>query len=399
MRGKNTNRKKTPMKKPTVLFPYVEAGMGHIVPMKAIARKFKELYGEKVNCREISFYLASGIVELIEFENRMKKSVVKQNRRRAFGFFMTANMNFFGAKISTAASARLLKRGAAKEAVKHMNALAPNLVVSTHWSTNYFAGKCEQKPLTVLYCPDTRLYPLFEYPCDLTLVPTRFGYEEALKKHKRRYNADNLRCVTALIGEEAFAVPRDKRALRAALGLAPDKFTVLLAEGGYGIGKSGEISRLIIERGLPVNLVVACGKNERLFAELSQLNTGKNCRLYPLGYTERMQEYIAAADLFCGKGGANTLSEATFAGVPQIVTNYASGVEKLNGEYYVKEIKTALKIFKPEKVVNAVERFIRNPSELEPFRAAAENQRQNYGAEQSARLIFGLLCTRFPELV
>lgn len=182
------------MKKPTVLFPYVEAGMGHIVPMKAIARKFKELYGEKVNCREISFYLASGIVEL------------------------------------------------------------------------------------------------------------------------------------------------------------------------------------------------------------SQLNTGKNCRLYPLGYTERIQEYIAAADLFCGKGGANTLSEATFAGVPQIVTNYASGVEKLNGEYYVKEIKTVLKIFKPEKVVNAVERFIRNPSELDPFRAAAENQRQNYGAEQSARLIFGLLLTRFPEL-
>ncbi|MDE5789199.1 MAG: hypothetical protein K2H78_02155, partial [Clostridia bacterium] len=273
------------MKKPTVLFPYVEAGMGHIVPMRAIARKFKEMYGGKVNCREISFYLASGLEELIEFENRMKNSVIKQNHRRAFGFFMTANMNFFGAKISTAASARCLKRGAAEAAISHMNALAPDLVVSTHWSTNYFAAKCDKKPLTVLYCPDTRLYPLFEYPCDLTLVPTRFGYEEAIKKHRRRYNEHNLKCVPALIAEEAFAVPRDKKAVRAALGLNPDKFTVVLAEGGYGIGKCGQISRMIVARDLPVTLVVACGKNEKLLAELSHIDCGTNCELRPIGYT------------------------------------------------------------------------------------------------------------------
>ncbi len=372
--------------------------MGHIVPMRAIARKFKELYGDKVNCREISFYLASGLEELIEFENRMKNSVVKQNRRRAFGFFMTANMNLFGAKISTATSAHCLKWGAAKSAISHMNALAPDLVVSTHWSTNYFAAKCAQKPLTVLYCPDTRLYPLFEYPCDLTLVPTRFGYEEALKKRKRQYNEHNLKCVPALIDEKAFAISRDKRTVRAALGLNPDKFTVVLAEGGYGIGKSGQISRLIAKRNLPVTLVVACGKNEKLLAELSLLKCGGNCELRPIGYTDRLNEYIAAADLFCGKSGANTLSEATFAGVPQIITNYASGVEKLNGKYYVDVIKTALKIFNAKKAVDAIERFILNPKELEPYRTAAEAQRQNYGAEQSARLIYRLLCTRFSEL-
>ncbi|MDE5789198.1 MAG: hypothetical protein K2H78_02150, partial [Clostridia bacterium] len=118
----------------------------------------------------------------------------------------------------------------------------------------------------------------------------------------------------------------------------------------------------------------------------------------PVGYTDRMLEYMAAADLFCGKSGANTLIEATFAGVPQIITNYASGVEKLNCEYYVDEIKTALKIFKPKKVVDAIEKFINDPTKLAPLQAAAEAQRQNYGAEQSARLIYELLCTRFPEL-
>lgn len=89
------------MKKPTVLFPYVEAGMGHIVPMRAIAKKFEELYGDRVICCEISFYLASGIEELLVFEERMKNSVIRQNRSHTFGFCMTAAMNFFGKKTLT----------------------------------------------------------------------------------------------------------------------------------------------------------------------------------------------------------------------------------------------------------------------------------------------------------
>jgi len=84
--------------------------------------------------------------------------------------------------------------------------------------------------------------------------------------------------------------------------------------------------------------------------------------------------------------------------VPQIVTKYASGIEKLNGEYYVRSIKTALKIFNAKKVVDKIEEFINDPQKLSPLKTAAEAQYENYGSEQTARLIFDLLCTRFPEL-
>lgn len=385
------------MQKPTVLFPYVEAGMGHIVPMRAIAKKFKELYGDKVICREINFYTSGGAEELILFEERMKQSVVKQNVNHLFGFMMTNAMQIFGAKISTAASAHCLKINACKAAVKYMDELAPDLVFSTHWSTNYFAAKCKTKPLTALYCPDVALYPIFEYPCDLTLTPTRYGYEKALKK-KRRYNGQNLKYAMTAIDDNAFFIPDDKERARRELGLTPDKFTVLFAEGGYGIGKCGEICRRIIERDLPVTMIAICGTNEKLFEELSHLKTEKNSELKLTKFTDRMQHYFAASDLFCGKSGGNVMSEATFAGVPQIITKYASGIEKMNGKYYEKEIKTAIKIFSPKKVVSAIESFAAEPEKLSPLRDAAILQRENYGAERSAKLIFELLCTRFPEL-
>ncbi|MDE6373084.1 MAG: hypothetical protein K2L72_01145, partial [Clostridia bacterium] len=365
------------MKKPTVLFPYVEAGMGHIAPMKAIAKKFEELYGDVTDCREVKFFADSGNDTLREFERKMCKSVIDSNRNKSLGFFMTFNMNFWGAKIATAASANCLEAGTAKPAVERMDELAPDLVFSTHWSTNYFAVKSAAAPLTVLYCPDARLYPLFNYPCDLALVPTRAGYEEALKKYKRRYNKDNLKCVPALIREEAFSVPRDRRAVRESLGLDPDKFTVLLAEGGYGIGKMTEICRRVLKRDLNVTLIPVCGKNEELFNELSGWQSGGRCDFRPVGFTEKMSEYMAAADLFCGKSGANVFAEACFFGVPQIVTKYASGVEKLNGEYYVNKIKTALKIFNAAKVADKIEEFADNPEKLKPLREAAEAQREN----------------------
>ena len=62
------------------------------------------------------------------------------------------------------------------------------------------------------------------------------------------------------------------------------------------------------------------------------------------------------------------------------------------------EVKSALKIFNPKKVVEKIEEFLAHPEELEPLRLAAEAQHDNYGPEQCARYIFELLCTRFPQL-
>ncbi|MCM1546678.1 MAG: hypothetical protein NC033_06575 [Clostridiales bacterium] len=386
------------MKKPRVLFPYVEAGMGHIVPMRAIAAKFKEMYGDRVECVECKFFGDSGDKTLVAFEKKMCKSVVDTNRDHALGFFMTASMLLFGAKIATPASSCCLKAGTKKPAVKHMEELAPDMVVSTHWATNYFAKQSPCAPQTVLYCPDAYTYPLFNYDSDLLLLPAKAGYEHALKRWKRRFNTDNLKCVPALIRDEAYEVTADKLKLREGLGLASDKFTVVLAEGGYGIGKLKKICREVIKRDLNVNLIAVCGKNEELYNQMKGWETGKNCAFHPVGFTDKMLEYMACADLFCGKSGANVFFEACFFGVPQIVTNTATHIEKFNCRYFVNDIKTALKIFNAKKVADKIEEFAADPEKLSPYKKAAVAQRENYGAEKTARLIYDLLCTRFPEL-
>ncbi len=157
------------------------------------------------------------------------------------------------------------------------------------------------------------------------------------------------------------------------------------------------ICEIILERDLPINLIAICGKNEQVHEQFSSMKSKGNTVFLPLGLVDDIFDYMVCADLFCGKG-SSILFEVTFMGIPQIVTKYATLIERSISEYYINEVGSAIKIFNPEEVVDKIVEVVANPQELEPYRQAALSQREGYGSEKIARYIFGLLCTRFPEL-
>ncbi len=368
------------------------------MPMNSIVDEFEKLYGDKVEVVRSQFFTETGNKSLINYERNLSENVMYYNKYPAFGFFATFNMDFWGTRTSTWCSVVFIGPRAYKAGVKHMEELAPDLVVSTHWATNYYAMKMKQnRPLTVMYCPDAKINTLFRSPCDLVMTSMQLGYDRAMKKHKRRFNQDNLKKVPFLIRKEAFDIPSDKKALREKLGLS-DRFTVLLADGGYGVGKMLPMTEELLKRDLPINLIAVCGKNAKLYAKLSEMKSKGNTAFYPMGLIDNMLEVVACADLSCGKSGASLMAEPCFFGVPQIITHYANDIERWIGKYYIEDVRSAIKEFDPIRAVDLVEKFSKNPKELEPYIEAALAQHSNYGAEMCARYIFGLLCTRFPDL-
>ena len=386
------------MKKPRVIFPYAEAGFGHIMPMNSIADKFEEMYGDKVECVRSQFFTESGDKKLAAVDRLMQNDVVKANKCTLYGHIQTFSMDFFGTWLSMWGAMTFMKPGSKSRGIKHIDELRPDLVVSTHFATNYYAVHCKSKPLTAVYFPDIIVNPMYRYPCDLLLVSATTGYERALKRHKRRFNKDNLVRVPFLIRKEAFEVTESKKELRKKLGLDESKFTIMLAEGGYGLGKMEKICKIILERDLPVTLIPVCGKNEKLYKKFLKSKSKGNTDFRPVGLSDNMFELLAASDVFCGKSGASMTSEPCFFGLPHIITKYATSIERYNGEYYINTVGSAMKIFKPSKVVDKIEEFIKNPALLEPYKKAAEAHHSEYGAEECAKKIFGLLCTRFPHL-
>lgn len=386
------------MGKPRVVFPYTEAGLGHIMPMNSIADEFERLYGDKVEVVRSRFFSETGDKKLKKYEKMLTDKVRDYNKHPSTGFFATFSMDFWGTKIASWGAVTFMGAGATKKAIRHMSELKPDLVVSTHWATNYYAMKMKERPLTAMYCPDAKINTLFRYPCDLTMASMPTGYERALKKHRRRYDKTNLKQVPFLIRKEAFEVSSDKAVLRQKLGLRPDKFTVILADGGYGVGKMFPMCEELLKRDLDVNIIAVSGKNEELYKRLNDLSSRGKTQFMPLGLADNMLELIACADVSCGKSGASMMAEPCFFGVPQIITHYATDIERWIGMYYIDYVGCAIKEFDVQNACDLIERFAAHPLLLQPYRDAALSQRSNYGAEKCARYLFGLLCTRFPHL-
>lgn len=383
------------MSKIKVLFPEVEAGLGHIMPLRSIYETFNRKYGDKVEVIKINFFKDTGYKRLDKFGDMLIHEVKAYSINHKRGYFANYACEFFGTTLSTFGTMIAKVPFSHIEGVKYMSEINPDVVFSTHWATNYYAEKMKNKPFTIMYCPDVIMNKLFMYHADLTLLSMQPGYDNAIKKSK--YTDANLKLVPFLIRNEAFRISQDKLTNRRKLGLPENKFTIIIAEGGYGIGRLKELCEKLTKEKISLTIIAVCGKNEDMKSYLETLEVNEKVTFIPLSFTPRMLEYIAASDLFLGKSG-NIISEPTFFGIPSIITGFATTIERNIGNYYINTIGSSIKEFDVDKIIALVKDFIDNPKLLDPYIARAKAYHLNYGSEYTADLIWQEMLKRFPEL-
>ena len=109
----------------------------------------------------------------------------------------------------------------------------------------------------------------------------------------------------------------DRVAERKRLGLEPDCPTAIVLFGGHGSQVMVDITRKLNEAGSGVQLILICGHNQKLAAELRKLPTRKPIAV--VGFAQNVEYYMALADFFIGKPGPGSISEALQFHLPVIV--------------------------------------------------------------------------------
>ena len=129
----------------------------------------------------------------------------------------------------------------------------------------------------------------------------------------------------------------DRAAARAKLGLADAAFTALLVGGGEGMGPVAEIAHAVARRlaaaGTDAQLVVICGRNDRLRRALQQADWPLPVHVY--GFVEDMQEWMTAGDCIITKAGPGTIAEAMICGLPILLSGFVPGQEEGNVPFVV----------------------------------------------------------------
>ena len=113
----------------------------------------------------------------------------------------------------------------------------------------------------------------------------------------------------------------DRRAERLRLGLDPEKPTGLVLFGGQGSWVMREIARKLDRSGLDLQLILICGKNEKLARALREYKP--RIPMFVEGFTSEVPYYMHLSDFFIGKPGPGSISEALAMKLPVIVERNA----------------------------------------------------------------------------
>lgn len=180
----------------------------------------------------------------------------------------------------------------------------------------------------------------------------------------------------------------DRVQARKQLGLPPDGRVVLMCCGSIGCGK---MNRIVPEfaAALPTDaiLVVLCGNNEKLF---EQLTADATSRVIPVGFTDDVAEYMAAADICLSKPGGLSTTELLAIGVPSVLVLVVPGCESRNMAFI-----TSLGLAVGTEDWNAAVRralvLLNDPAEMEVLRRRLQAYHGGYGAQKIVDFVLNAL--------
>jgi hypothetical protein len=194
------------------------------------------------------------------------------------------------------------------------------------------------------------------------------GTERAVEQARAMGKDDaHIFATSGMILRPDFYVPdnTDPVALRKELGLREGLTTGILLFGGFGSKAMYEIAEKLDAADLPLQLIVICGRNEKL-AEKFRTRSWK-MPMHVVGFTKEVHRLMRAADFLIGKPGPGSIAEAMVRKLPVILECNAWTLpqERYNTEW-VREKQVGIVLHNFGEIVSGVKAFL-EPGALAKF--------------------------------
>jgi processive 1,2-diacylglycerol beta-glucosyltransferase len=224
---------------------------------------------------------------------------------------------------------RLLCLVGSRPLARAIAAHEPDVVVSTYPAVTVVLARLrrigEVHCSTVATITDlTGLFFWAQPGIDMHLVM----YGESMSSVERIAGRGSVQLVRPLISAE-FLQPRCPVDARRALGLSEEGRTVVVSGGGWGVGDIAGAVREFTKVPEVSSIVCLAGRNEQLAAKLRGA-FAQEPRVRVYGFTDKMPEILAAADVLVHSTGGVTCLEARAAGTPVVSYGLPVGHARLN---------------------------------------------------------------------
>src|SRR6266567_1770043 len=164
----------------------------------------------------------------------------------------------------------------------------------------------------------------------------------------------------------------DPLELRKEMGVRPGMPTAIVLFGGHGSKVMYGITEKLDAAGMPLQLILICGRNEELAAKLRARQW--KFPVLVIGFTKEVHKLMGAADFLIGKPGPGSIAEAMVRKLPVLIEFNAWTLpqERYNAQW-VKEKGVGIVLRSFENVAEGVKRML-DPAAFAEFRRNVAGQ-------------------------
>jgi len=178
----------------------------------------------------------------------------------------------------------------------------------------------------------------------------------------------------------------DRKEVFRKLSLDPDLSTALIMGGTQGLGPIKELVALLDRSPLPLQMIIACGTNKRLFKWLKARKRNFKKKTVILSFADNIDELMYISTIIVTKPGGITTAEALARGLPMLIVNPIPGQEAMNTKFLLNE-GVAVKAQNPSDVIVVLEELLYNKNKLKIM----SDKAKSLSKPDSARAIAALM--------
>jgi UDP-N-acetylglucosamine:LPS N-acetylglucosamine transferase len=362
---------------------YGPGGNGH----RSAAKMIKETFKRKYPDYEVVVEDVVDIANLfLKFSLNIYDNLLKADPRYVkYGFNLLNSMETD--KVLTPVFPKTINL--LSERIKNVN---PDLIVSVYSGINCFIVEAMKQlgiygkvPFTILCTDMTDNFLKSWVNTDADLM---IGFLEETRRQLLEYGmpAEKIKILGGPPVNPIFSDNTvNKSQARKKFGLDDDVFTVLIMSGGIGLKTIHTFAKQLVNSSLPVQLIVCCGRNDKLKSKVDKLAkySKKNVRVF--GFTDQVHTLMDAADVIVTKPGPGVIAESIVKELPIVLDNLSEIMpQEVGNVEYVLSNGVGKKVGELSKFHNHIASFIYNEDELPNMKANMKRLRQT---ESSSKLV------------
>lgn len=358
--------------KQRILLTYVESGFGHISSMDSIYDALTDRYSDVYDIQKSFILTDDGFPNLVKINKFLIKQVQNTNKIPYFGRFIFPLISLLGGHKVMRFFHRQLAHKSFKQGLEAIKRRKPNIIITNHYFTDLLAVEYKRRidpdVVVINYNPDPTLHTFWDRRDGIFIVDNPLAYNKAVKY---KFKKENLKLVTPCVRKCIEDNNLSREQLRDKFGLPQDKFTVVIADGGYMLGRGPKFAKALIKSGLPITLCVIAGNNKKRYDYFKAIEDGKGKLKLPSGMTFKAYEFLynayelyGAADVFLTKGGPNAVLDSVYMHTPVMINYCPHVMEAGTVKVFIGEHGCGETVYRRRKAVKRIREFIKDKSAL-----------------------------------